>query len=43
MVNSCEAGAGEPRGDMLARWHAAKQRHHFQVAGGGPRWRVAGL
>ena len=26
MVNGCEAGAAEPRGELLARWHAAKQR-----------------
>jgi len=26
MVNGCEASAAVPRGDMLARWHAAKQR-----------------
>ena len=25
MVNCCEAGAAEPRGDLLAGWHAAKQ------------------
>ena len=25
MVNGCEASAAEPRGELLAGWHAAKQ------------------
>ena len=40
MVNCCEAGAAEPRGDMLARWHAAKQarRSREGARGQGDKW-----
>ena len=40
MVNCCEAGAAEPRGDLLAGWHAAKQarRSREGARGQGDKW-----